>query len=67
MDDTEVRLINAYELERMVKERCGLDGIKFLELIRDCKTVAALPIEYGDKQNGRTHDTRTENASGSTP
>ena len=48
MEDTEIRLINAYELEKMVKERCGLDGIKFLELIRDCKTVAALPLKKGE-------------------
>ena len=66
MDDTD-RLLSEKELMKLINERCGLDGIKFLELIRDCKTVAALPIEYGDKQNGRTHDTRTENASGSTP
>ena len=53
MDDTD-RLLSEKELMKLINERCGLDGIKFLELIRDCKTVAALPIEYGDKQNGRT-------------
>ena len=45
MNDTEVRLINAYELERMVKERCGLEGIKLIEIIRDCKTADALPLK----------------------
>ena len=60
-DDKKIRLINAYELEKITAERCGLSAVKFIELIRDCPTAT------GEQNNDRTHNTRTENEASSTP
>ena len=64
MDD--VKLINAKILEEEAYKRFGLEAIKFITLIQEQPIVDTLPIEYGDKNNGRTHNTRTENEASST-
>jgi len=55
-----VRLINAVELEKQAYARFGLEAIKFITLIQEQPTANALPIEYGEKDNGRTHNTGIE-------
>ena len=65
MDD--VRLINAEKLKEEAYKQFGLEAIKFNLLIDEQPTENALPIEYGDKNNGRTYNTRIENEASSTP
>lgn len=67
MSNSDDRLLSEKELKELIKDRCGLDGVKFLEIIRDCPTANALPIEYGDKDNGRTHNTGIEDTPGVAP
>ena len=47
MDDTD-RLLSEKELMKLINERCGLDGVKFREIVRDCKTADALPFKKGE-------------------
>lgn len=57
----DVRLINANELKEEAYRRFGLESIKLITLIDEMPTVK------GDKNNGRTHDTRIEDTPGVTP
>ena len=65
MDDTD-RLLSEKELMKLINERCGLDGVKFREIVRDCPTADALPLHSGEMRNGKAHDTRTENEASTT-
>lgn len=65
MDDTD-RLLSEKELKKLIGERCGLEAIKFYEILRDCPTAHALPLHNGEMRNGKAHDTRTENEAGTT-
>lgn len=56
----DVRLINANELKEEAYRRFGLESIKLITLIDE------MPTEKEDKNNGRTHNTRTENEASST-
>ena len=47
MDDTD-RLLSEKELTKLISERCGLDGVKFREIVRDCPTADALPLKKGE-------------------
>ena len=66
MDDTD-RLLSEKELMKLINERCGLDGVKFREIVRDCPDADALPLHCGEMRNGRTHNTGIENKAGITP
>ena len=33
---------------KLINERCGLDGVKFREIVRDCPTADALPLKKGE-------------------
>ena len=50
MDDSD-RLLSEKELMKLINERCGLDGVKFREIVRDCPAASALPLQCGDKGN----------------
>ena len=66
MDDTD-RLLSEKELMKLINERCGLDGVKFREIVRDCPDADTLPLHCGEMRNGRTHNTGIENKAGITP
>ena len=51
MDDTD-RLLSERELMKLINERCGLDGVKFREIVRDCPTAHALPLHSGETNKG---------------
>ena len=65
MDDTD-RLLSEKELMKLISERCGLDGVKFREIVRDCPDANALPLHNGEMRNGKAHDTRIENEASTT-
>lgn len=60
------RLLSEKELKELIRKRCGLEAIKFYEILRDCPTAHALPLHSGETRNGKTHDTRIENEAGTT-
>ena len=47
MDDTD-RLLSEKELMKLINERCGLDGVKFREIVRDCPDADALSLKKGE-------------------
>ena len=51
MDDTD-RLLSEKKLKELIGERCGLDGVKFREIVRDCPTADALPLRSGETNKG---------------
>lgn len=51
MDDTD-RLLSEKKLKELIGERCGLEAIKFYEILRDCPTANALPLHNGETNKG---------------
>lgn len=51
MEDTD-RLLSEKELKKLIRERCGLEAIKFYEILRDCPTAHALPLHSGETNKG---------------
>lgn len=51
MEDTD-RLLSEKKLKELIGERCGLEAIKFYEILRDCPTANALPLRSGETNKG---------------